>query len=225
MTLKQVCSMNSEYVKRTTWPADLNSILSRHGDTSDCPSFEEHADGAMLHRNNPSSDVDEPSLDSVSHTETTPANGSRRQRKPIILVPTDLSPASLAAAEHGLRIAQDNAALLLLVHVIHLNISPYGPANPRWLKTALCHEAMEKTAPFMSRAGNAGVTALCAIEEGSPSTVITKLAARWKASMIVLASHRRGFLSRLFGKGTLEHVISNARCPVVVCPAISQAAA
>jgi len=140
-------------------------------------------------------------------------------------VPTDLSPASLAAAEHGLRIAQDNAALLLLVHVIHLNLSPYGPANPRWLKSALCQEAMEKTAPFMNRAQNAGVTALCAIEEGAPSTVITKLATRWKASMIVLAGRRRGFFSRLFGRGTLEHVISNVHCPVVVCPTTEQPAA
>jgi nucleotide-binding universal stress UspA family protein len=216
--------MNSEFVKRTTWPANLNSILSRRPGTGDCPSFKEYADEAVLDRNNLSSDVGGHSLDSASQTEAAPVASHRRQRKPIILVPTDLSPASLAAAEHGLRIAQDNAALLLLVHVIHLNISPYGPANPRWLKTALCHEAMEKTAPFMSRAESAGVTALCAIEEGAPSTVITKLAARWKASMIVLAGHRRSFLSRLFGRGTLEHVISNAQCPVVVCPAVPQTA-
>jgi nucleotide-binding universal stress UspA family protein len=215
--------MNSEFVKRTTWPANLNSILSRRDDASDRLLLEEHPDDAVLNRNNLSGDA--AAQPPAASPRAAAQNRKTPSRRPVILVPTDLSPASLAAAEHGLRIAQDNAALLLLVHVIHLNISPYGPANPRWLKTALCHEAMEKTAPFMNRAENAGVTALCAIEEGAPSTVITKLATRWKASMIVLAGHRRSFLSRLFGRGTLEHVISNAQCPVVVCPATAQAAA
>jgi nucleotide-binding universal stress UspA family protein len=143
-----------------------------------------------------------------------------RESKPVILVPTDLSPASLQAAEHGLQLAAKNGALLLLVHAVHLNLSPYGPANPRALKGALCQEAMEKTAPLMRRAEESGVAAVCAIEEGAPWSVIVKLAMRWKASMIVLGTCRRGFFSRLFARGTTERVLRGARCPVMVCPAL-----
>ncbi len=138
--------------------------------------------------------------------------------KPVILVPTDLSAESLRVADYALQMAVKNDALFLLVHVVHLNLSAYGPANPQWIKTALCQEAVEKTTPLMHRAHEAGVPALCAIEEGAPWSVVTKLAARWKASMIVLAGSRGGLLARIFGRGTVNRIVRATPCPVLLCP-------
>ena len=90
-------------------------------------------------------------------------------------------------------------ARLILLHAIHLNLTPYGPANPTWLRAALCREALEKMEGIMARAQRLGVPVISVIEEGMPSKVITDAAKRWKIDLIVLAQ-KRGRWARLFGQ-------------------------
>jgi nucleotide-binding universal stress UspA family protein len=136
--------------------------------------------------------------------------------KPVVLVPLDFSPASIQAANYGIKIARDSHGLLLLVHAVHLNLTPYGPANLTWLTAGLCREAMTKAEPILIRAQEAGVTAICAIEKGAPAMVIANVAKRWAAKVIVLGIPKRGMLGRLFGEGIVKKVKHAAECPVIV---------
>jgi nucleotide-binding universal stress UspA family protein len=135
---------------------------------------------------------------------------------PVVLVPMDFSAASFKAAQFGIKLARDSQASLILIHAIHLNLAPYGPANPARLKAGLGCEAIEKAGPIMVRAREAGVNVTCVVEEGVPAAVIAKAAKRWKARAIILATTKRGRLARLFGNRITEKVIRGANCPVMV---------
>lgn len=136
--------------------------------------------------------------------------------RPDILVPIDFSRESFEAAAYALDIAQESRSRLILLHVIHLNLTPYGPANPAWLRAALCREALEKMETIMNQAHGAGVPVISVIEEGAPARVIPEVARRWKTDLIVLASHRHGKWARFFGQDIKEKVLHRAECPVVV---------
>jgi len=136
-------------------------------------------------------------------------------RRPEIMVPVDFSPESMQAADYAINVAQQSEARLILLHAIHLNLTPYVPANPTWLRAALCREALEKMEGTMVHAQRLGVPVISVIEEGMPSKVITAVAKRWKIDLIVLAQ-KRGRWARLFGHRVREKLARGAGCPVVV---------
>ncbi len=133
-----------------------------------------------------------------------------------ILVPVNFSASSFRALDCGLRLAQKAKAELILLHVVQLNLTPYGPGNPEWLKAALRREAADKAEAVADKARKSGVAAQCLIEEGAPAEVITRVAAQKEAQMIVMAAPKRGPIARLFRQKTVEQVIRNVQCPVVV---------
>jgi nucleotide-binding universal stress UspA family protein len=142
--------------------------------------------------------------------EVTP--GSRED----ILVPLDFSRESLAAADYAINVARRSSARVILLHAIHLNLTPYGPANPAWLRAALCREALGKMEQTMVRAREAGVPVISVIEEGAPAKVIVRVAGRWKTDLIVLAAEKRRKWSRFFGQHIREKLQRGASCPIVV---------
>lgn len=143
------------------------------------------------------------------------AQGTPSTRRTEIMVPLDFSPESMRAADYAINVARRSEGRLILLHSIHLNLTPYGPANPTWLRAALCREALEKMEGTMARAQRLGVPIISVIEEGSPSKVITAVAKRWKIDLIVLAQ-KRGRWARLFGHRVREKIARGAGCPVVV---------
>ncbi|MDB6017354.1 MAG: UspA protein [Pedosphaera sp.] len=145
------------------------------------------------------------------------AEGPRSRRRPVILVPMDLSPGAEAAAKFGMNVAQQAQGQLLLLHAVQLNLNPYGPAQLARLKMALGQEALAKTEPILICAQEKGVPAICAVEEGTPAAVITRVARRWEAELIVMtARNRQGWIACLFGGRIVEKVIRGAKCPVMV---------
>jgi nucleotide-binding universal stress UspA family protein len=138
------------------------------------------------------------------------------KRKPAILLPVDFSANSLEAVKTGVRLALETDARLVLLHVVHLNLIPHGPANPAWLREALCEEAREQAQPLMNFAQSAGVQALCAVEAGVQSEVILQVARQWEAELIVLSARPRNWFARLFRRRTVEEVVRSAKCPVMV---------
>jgi nucleotide-binding universal stress UspA family protein len=133
-----------------------------------------------------------------------------------ILVPTDFSPASLGAVDCAVRLALKTDSRLIFLHVVYLNLTPYGPGNPDWLKTALRREAHEKVGSLTASTRAAGVDADCLIEDGTPRDVISRVAARQHAQIIIMATARHSALSRFFRQKTVEHVVRDAYCPVLV---------
>ena len=141
----------------------------------------------------------------------------RPARRPVIIVAMDDSQASNFAADWATDMGQKMGASVVLVHAIHLSLTPYGPANPAWLKVGLRQEAMTQAEPIMMRAQSYGVPVTCAVEEGAPAEVVIKAARRWHAQAIIMAAPKTGgFLKWLFGGRTLEQVIRDAECPVIV---------
>jgi nucleotide-binding universal stress UspA family protein len=137
-----------------------------------------------------------------------------------ILVPTDFAPASLLALDCALRMAAHQPARVTLLHAIHLNLRPHGPANVDRLKTELCREALAKAQPILVSARNLGVTAFCMLEDGAPASVIANAAQRCAPDLVILANSPRGFFARLFGRGTVKKVVQSLRCPVLVLPVV-----
>ena len=138
------------------------------------------------------------------------------KRTAVIFVPTDLSATATEAARVGITLARETGGRLVLFHVVHLNLTPYGPANPAWLKAALWQEAVTAAAPLLKRAQAMGVTATCVVEEGEPISAILKGAKQKEANIIVLATHQPGWLARWFRRRIVERVIRDADCPVLV---------
>lgn len=138
------------------------------------------------------------------------------QKPPMILVPIDFSNSATEAAEFGMSVARRARGQLLLIHAIHLNLDPYGPARLQRLKAELCEEAFAHSEPLMLQAREAGVAAICTVEEGEPANVIARAARRWEVDLIVLAERERNRFARWFRRGITERVIQQVKCPVFV---------
>ena len=137
-------------------------------------------------------------------------------RRPEIMVPVDLSKSCDAAVEYAIKVARRARARLVLLHAVHLNLTPYGPANPVWLRSALCREALQKMEGIMAEAQRQGVPAISVIEEGAPAIVIGQAAKRWKVDLIVMTSEKSSRWARFFGQRIVGKVTRGTECPVMV---------
>ncbi len=138
------------------------------------------------------------------------------KRSDIIFVPLDLAADSFEVARIGINMARKTGGQVLLFHAVNLNVSPYGPANVSRLKAGLVQEARNKVEPLLRFARAAGVRASCVVEEGAVAKAIVNGAKQRAAGVIVLAARQRSRLAGWFRRGTVEQVIQEAECPVMV---------
>jgi nucleotide-binding universal stress UspA family protein len=145
-----------------------------------------------------------------------------------VLVATDGSDASLAAARGGCAYLRDIDEVTLLTVMTHGTPDDdaggiEGPVltpeeQQAWWKRELAdaHGQLTRTEQ-----------ALCAvsvhevIEEGDAADEICREAAKLHADAIVVGSHGRTGLKRLFLGSVSERVVRHAPCPVLVVPAPS----
>ncbi len=133
-----------------------------------------------------------------------------------ILLATDLGPASSTAVDEAIDLAQRLRAQVLVVSVI-------DPANLR-LPGGRTVERVDQVrdersrvaAAFAGRGRGAGVPVRFLIWEGDPGEGILEAAAAEGADMIVVGTHGRSGLGRLFLGSVSEHVIRHADVPVLV---------
>jgi nucleotide-binding universal stress UspA family protein len=69
---------------------------------------------------------------------------------------------------------------------------------------------------LVERGREAGVTVSFLVWTGDPGDMIVSAAEAEHADMIVVGSHGRGAVGRLFLGSVSEHVVRNAPCPVLV---------
>jgi nucleotide-binding universal stress UspA family protein len=145
------------------------------------------------------------------------AEGSQRRltKRPEIMVPVDFSESSEAAIDYAIKVARRARARLILLHAVHLNLTPYGPANPTRLRSALCREALQKMEGIMARVQRQDVPVISVIEQGAPACVIADAAKRWNADLMVICSRKRSKWARFFGQKILEKVACVVGCPVM----------
>jgi len=132
-----------------------------------------------------------------------------------IMVATDFSACSDEAVRHGLELAEKLDARVHLVHVVTLQ--GFGPAalEPETLGDAETR-AEQRLRGLARRWHATGRVADVRAPVGEPASMILLMAEQLRADLIVLGTHGRRGIRRLFVGSVAESVIREARCPVTV---------
>ena len=137
-----------------------------------------------------------------------------------ILYATDFSRASSRALEEAIKLAKQNDAELFAVHVMepvpYVAGEEFGGAEI-YAKVEEVNERQAKSgmAKLMQRLQKAKIKAQSLLLKGSVHDQIVKAAKSKKADMIVIGTHGRTGLSKLFMGSVAGKVVSSAACPVV----------
>jgi nucleotide-binding universal stress UspA family protein len=138
-----------------------------------------------------------------------------------ILHATDYSKASERALQEAVDFAKQDNAEMLVVHVIQ-PVVPYvagediGAAELYVkLEESTKQEAQRSMNKLMQRLERLGVKAKSFLLRGSPADQIVKAAKNRKADMVVIGTHGRTGLSKLFMGSVASRVISTAPSPVL----------
>jgi nucleotide-binding universal stress UspA family protein len=137
-----------------------------------------------------------------------------------ILHPTDFSSASRPALERALGLARDSRAELIILHVMAPVIPVVGegyipPQTYEAIDTAARKSAQTKLDALVARARKAGVRARGLVVEGTPHDRIVRAAKAQRVDLIVMGTHGRSGLARLFIGSVASRVVSAAACPVM----------
>jgi nucleotide-binding universal stress UspA family protein len=138
-----------------------------------------------------------------------------------ILHPTDFSESSRYALELACALARDQAARVILLHVLP-HPAPIGTdSNVPAFKDAHTAEDLQAYREEMARLlAKVREQAACAqveplLKEGPVAEVITRTAAEMPCDLIVMGTHGRSRMHRLMMGSVAAAVTRNASCPVV----------
>lgn len=137
-----------------------------------------------------------------------------------VVHPTDFSPASAKAIAQAVRIARENRAELLIVHVMAPIVPMVGdayisPAAYEALEKSSRQHAQKQLGALVAKAKKAGVRVTPLLLEGSAADQIVRAAKSKRADVIVMGTHGRTGLARLFLGSVAERVVGTAPCPVL----------
>jgi len=136
-----------------------------------------------------------------------------------ILAATDLTPASTPAIEKAIKIARENGAKLLIVHVYrppHLTqAESVGPGVYEEWDANLRANAERGLQPFIESSRRQLVDAQPLALPGIPHKAILEAAMQNGIDLLVMGTHGRSGVSRLLLGSVAARVISSARCPVL----------
>lgn len=138
-----------------------------------------------------------------------------------ILCPTDFSHFSAQALRHAVALARQFGSRLKVVHVIP-QLFPDGEslyASAPWLTTPEIRRRVdEEMRVFLEPLRVARVNHEIEIREGDPWREIVAAADEMPADLVVLGTHGRGGLDRLFLGSVAEKLVRRLPCPVLsVC--------
>jgi len=130
-----------------------------------------------------------------------------------ILCPIGHEENSRAAFETAARLARESHGTLYLVHVVPL---PPSIVSEGVLldDRGRAHIALERLAAQLP----AALSRVIVVRIGNPAREITALAHRIGADLIVMGTHGRSMMARLFQGSIAEKVIAHAPCPVLALP-------
>jgi nucleotide-binding universal stress UspA family protein len=142
-----------------------------------------------------------------------PTVSVRMQR---ILLATDLSPASAVATDWAFALAGLEGAELLIVSVIdpHELWLENQRFAVRWDQVRDRRQAAAQELVARGRPKGLDITFL--VWTGDPGESIVSVAEAEAVDLIVVGTHGRGSIGRLFLGSVSEHVVRHAPCPVLV---------
>lgn len=137
-----------------------------------------------------------------------------------VLHPSDFSSASAAAFKAALEMAKTNDAELMLVHVL----TPVAPIVGEGYVSPKTYEEIEQSARahgqkqldgLIDKAKKAGVRATGTLLQGMPHDQVVRAAKSKHADVIVMGTHGRSGIAKLFLGSVAERVVATAPCPVL----------
>lgn len=137
-----------------------------------------------------------------------------------ILHPSDFSKASRAAFAKAMAMARADRAELILAHVVTFP-SPIigdGYVSPKLyddLMRSMRGQGQKQLDKLVARARAGGVRARGLLLDGMPAEAINRAARAKRADLIVIGTHGRTGLARLFMGSVAERVVGGAPCPVL----------
>lgn len=134
-----------------------------------------------------------------------------------LLVPTDGSRYSAGSTNKAIGLAQVYGAKLKVISIV--DVTDEFQAQAPDAVESLVNQARQHVEAVGSRAGERGVQADCFVREGESYRVITHMAKKQAADMIIMGSHGRTGVKRIFMGSVTEKVIGHAPCPVLVVKA------
>lgn len=138
-----------------------------------------------------------------------------------LLYATDFSKASARALDEAIKLAKENDAELLVLHVIepvtaYVTGEDFGSAGLYMkLEETTKKEAESSMHKLMDKLQKSKVKAKSLLLKGTPHDQIVKAAKNRNADMIVIGTHGRTGLSKLFMGSVAGKVVSTATCPVL----------
>jgi nucleotide-binding universal stress UspA family protein len=153
------------------------------------------------------------------HEEPAAFGAPARSTSPAVrrlLLATDLSEASSAATEQAFELATRLGATLLVVSVIDPGslLMPGGRFRARVDQVRERREVQAQA--LVERGREVGVEVSFLVWIGDPGDQIVSAAEAEHIDMVIVGSHGRGAVGRLFLGSVSEHVVRNAPCPVLV---------
>ena len=137
-----------------------------------------------------------------------------------ILHPSDFSSASRAAFVRAVADARTQRAELLIVHVLPAVMPLVGdgyvpPKTYDDMERSMRTYAQKQLDKLVAKAKAAGVRARGLLLEGTAADAIVRTARSKRADVILMGTHGRSGLARLFMGSVAERVIGTAPCPVL----------
>ena len=135
-----------------------------------------------------------------------------------ILIAVDESAIAARAAEIGIGLSTCLKGEVAFIHVVdtsHTRVSPKIEAPIDKSITFAQYEGRKLLSAFRDRAETTPPP-LEFLETGKPAVKIVEAANSWPADLIVIASHGRAGVERLFLGSVAESVVRHASCPVLV---------
>ncbi len=128
----------------------------------------------------------------------------------VILYPTDFSDSASTAFELACSLARDQEAKLIVMHVVPPP-AVYGEAVARRQDDSFWLETREQL--YGIKPADPDIEVEYLLEEGDPAAVIADTAEANECDLIVMGTHGRSGLGRLFMGSVAEHVLAQPTVP------------
>ena len=137
-----------------------------------------------------------------------------------ILHPSDFTSFSRAALRKAIEMAKSNRAELLLVHVVSPIVPVPGDAyiSPRMydeLAGSARAAAQKQLDKLAAQVKKARVKSRSFVLEGAPAEEIVRFVKGRRVDLIVMGTHGRAGLAKLFVGSVADRVVASASCPVL----------
>jgi len=131
-----------------------------------------------------------------------------------ILFPTDFSECSQSALDVAFALARDWKARLTVLHVASPpEFVPYGEFAKALQQSSGYRRELEQK---LRQCKKPGCDAEFRLEEGEPASEILHATEKLGCDLIIMGTHGRSGLGRLFMGSVAEKVLRHAACPVLV---------